>query len=75
MGYFNPIHNTVFEALKLIDVYSIHTLASLIFNNILFGNLNKIYMETRTYENEPTDFDENPYNPQGEGIFIFNKFL
>jgi hypothetical protein len=41
MGFFKPIHNAVFESLKLIDVYSLYTLANLIINNILFGNLNK----------------------------------
>jgi len=47
MGYFKPIHNVVFESLKLIDVYSLNTLANLIFNNILFGNLNKNFNEVR----------------------------
>lgn len=40
MGYFKSIHNTVFESLKLIDIYSVNSLANLIFNNILYANLN-----------------------------------
>lgn len=47
MGFFNPIHNTVFEALKIIDVYSLNAMANLIFNNILFGNLNKHLIEVK----------------------------
>lgn len=46
MGYFKSIHNVLFELLKLIDIYSVNSLGSMIFNNILFANLNKnVYNE------------------------------
>jgi hypothetical protein len=49
MGFFTPIHNTVFESLKLIDVYSLNTLANLTINNILFGILNKNFSEVNEF--------------------------
>lgn len=45
MGYFKSIHNILFELFKLIDIYSLHSITSLIFNNVLYANLNDPYYD------------------------------
>jgi hypothetical protein len=50
MGYFKSIHNVVFELLKLIDIYSLNSIANLIFNNILFANLNDGYNNNYNFD-------------------------
>ena len=62
MGYFKSIHNLVFELLKLVDIYSMQSIASLIFNNILFANLNDNYYDVNG-KNE-IDYNQNSWNPQ-----------
>lgn len=46
MGYFKSIHNIVFDLLKLIDVYSLHILANMIFNNVVYATINNHFSKT-----------------------------